>query len=109
MRIIILLILVATFSGCMNPKVVSYDAVQATARTGDGKTVYYCGTKEGYDYFFVESGNVFSIDQGTYYRVPTAESPVKSRFYFTKDQSLWERSVGPQLPTGKPQIFVPTR
>ena len=108
MRIIILLILAATFTGCMEPKVVSYDAMQANARKSIETTVYYCGTREGYDYFFVESDDVFSINQGKYYRVPTSQSPVKSRFYFTKDQSRWERSVGPRIPTGKPQIFVPS-
>ncbi|EEF61476.1 hypothetical protein [Pedosphaera parvula] len=109
MRIALSLLLLITLTGCIHPKVVSYEAVQGTARRHAEDTVYYCGTKEGYDYFFVESGDVFSLNQGKYYRVLTEDSPVKDRFYFTKDQSRWERSMGFHAPTGGRQIFVPAR
>src|SRR4051794_37507988 len=109
MRIALLLLLVASLTGCMNPKVVSYDTVQDTAHSHAGDTVYYCGTKEGFDYYFVESGDVFSLNQGKYYRVPTEGSPVKNRFYFTKDQSRWERAASFHAPTAKNEFVSPSR
>jgi hypothetical protein len=75
-------------TGCT--RTVSYQQLQyeGTKRLGASfpDTTFYCGTKDGYDYFHIQPG---IGSGGSDYRVAVAGSPHTNRFEFTSDRSLW--------------------
>jgi hypothetical protein len=79
-------------SGCAT-KTVSYQDLQNAFAEHHGAlyrdTTYYCGSKEGYDYFYIEYGED-AINQGQRYRVASSESAVTTRFPYSKERNDWQ-------------------
>jgi hypothetical protein len=81
------LILVA---GCST---VSYDTLKQKAfEQGDSRhpaTVYYCGTKAGCDYFYIEHADTDGARSGHEYRVRSKDSQVPNQFPYTRERTQW--------------------
>ena len=91
----ILSVLLLLATGCAT-NTISYGTLQQKAfekRNGHTPDVlYYCGTKENYDYFYVEYQASSPTREGREYRVNVEESPVPNRFAYTQDRTQWQQA-----------------
>lgn len=94
MKLICSLILLLLLSGCASSPTVSRNQLENMAHAHDGFTfpsrAYYCGTKEGYDYFAIQGFGVDSRTDGVkIYRVRESENTIPTRFPLTLNRSEW--------------------
>ena len=91
-KIVALLALALWCNGCAGTKTVNYSQLwtASMAHYGDTypDTTYYCGTQDGFDYFYVEYGAPH-YNPGKRYRILSEDSPIKKRFEWTKDRDQW--------------------
>jgi hypothetical protein len=87
-----LLAFILLLSGCAGTKTVSYQQLRSASLhhfdTFYPDTTYYCGTEEGYDYFYIEYGQD-QWNEGRKYRILSSESPIQKRIERTKDRDEW--------------------
>ena len=50
---------------------------------------YYCGSKSGYDYFFIKESGPGTVPRHRFYRVPESEGGVSNRFAYATDRRHW--------------------
>lgn len=95
MRAFFVLTLLVLLAGCSSTKTVGYRTLERQAmvnvRGFYPDTIYYCGTQENYDHFYIEHGASDTLTEGQSYRVPSSETAIKERFPFTKHRSAWKR------------------
>ena len=94
-RMAILLVPMAfLMTGCFGASSVSYGELRKASLAHHGDTypdtTYYCGTKEGCDYYYVKYG-ASGFNQGKKYRIATEESPQINRFEYTSDEDHWKQ------------------
>ncbi|MDB6123760.1 MAG: hypothetical protein JWQ71_2753 [Pedosphaera sp.] len=105
MRIVLfLLCALLLVTGCAT-KTVNYPALQNAFAEHHSAlyrdTTYYCGSKDDYDYFYIEYGMSDRFSQGQVYRVASSEIPLTNRFPFSKEKSNWKRTTLYESATGK--------
>jgi hypothetical protein len=104
LTITLALLLFLLITGCGSPKAITYETLQQKAYAHHGDSfpdiTYYCGTKEGYDYFYIEYGTS-SINAGRLYRVETSNTPLTTRFPYTEDRDKWEKATLYTSPAAK--------
>ena len=83
-----LLLTIALLCGCTTTA--TRADLQSAAQARDGNTfpdaTYYCGSKNGFDYFLIQH----KLGGSESYRVPETDMAVKSRFPFSKDPARWQ-------------------
>src|SRR5436309_2230533 len=90
-RIIAFALVIASW-GCSST--VTHETLMRRAKRMDltswPDTTYYCGTRNGYDYFYIwHSMPTTSDGRGRTYRVPENESPLTNRFTYTEQRFQW--------------------
>ena len=95
------LILTALGEGCAT-KTVDYQILQQKSAEHHGAAIrditFYCGSKDGFDYFYVEYGSP-DFSEGHAYRALSSETPITKRFPYTKQHGEWrETSLYTSLP-----------
>jgi hypothetical protein len=92
---LIFLLFLVLVVGCTT-NTVTYSKLQQKAfAKKNGHTpdvLYYCGTKDNYDYFYVEYQASSTAREGQEYRVNVEESPVPNRFAYTQDRTQWQQA-----------------
>jgi hypothetical protein len=95
------IILALPAAGCAT-KTVDYQTLQQKSAEHHGAAIrdrtFYCGTKDGFDYFYVEYGSP-DFSEGRAYRALSSETPITDRFPYTKEHGGWrETSLYTSLP-----------
>jgi hypothetical protein len=57
-------------------------------------TTYYCGSRGGYDYFYIQPSGPTTFRISRRLRVPERQNTVSNRFDYTTEQSRWRVVVG---------------
>jgi hypothetical protein len=91
MKSSLLLMFVAFLCGCTSTHTLTRSQLESAAKAMDGFTfpdrTYYCGTKDGYDYFVMQRSLGGSV---RWSRVPETDKAVTERFPFSKDKMRWQ-------------------
>jgi hypothetical protein len=83
--------------GCASPTITvqkeQIESLSQTQRSNSAPQVlYYCGTKDGFDYFKIEKVMMhLRSNTGKQYRVKQGDYAIKDRFPFTKERNSWQR------------------
>jgi hypothetical protein len=96
MRILPLFAMLLLLAAGCSSNTVTYGKLQQKAfEKKNGRTpdvLYYCGTKDNYDYFYVEYQASSTAHEGQEYRVNVEDSPVPNRFDYTQDRTRWQQA-----------------
>lgn len=57
-------------------------------------TTYYCGSRSGFDYFYIQPSGPTTFRLARWLRVPERQNAVSKRFDYTTEQSRWRVVVG---------------
>jgi hypothetical protein len=70
-------------------------------------TTYYCGSRRGFDYFFIQPAGPTTFRRAHCLRVRESVDPMSDRFEFTRQRNRWRVLVGLDLKPQKPQPNQP--
>jgi hypothetical protein len=87
----LLLLTVGLLCGCATTHTVTRAQLESGTKVMDGFTfpdrTYYCGAKDGFDYFAIQRGMGGSERRC---RVPETDMAVTTRFPFSEDRTRWQ-------------------